>query len=50
MKLVVEVLEIIYVYLLNKFLKYRIIFIFEDLIGSEVLDEIVVSLWRIYEE
>lgn len=50
MKLVIGVMEIINVYLLNLFLENKIIFILEDLIGKEVLDEIVISLWRIYEE
>lgn len=50
MKLVIGVMEIINVYLLNLFLENKIIFILEDLIGKEFLDEIVISLWRIYEE
>lgn len=49
-KLVTEVTEIINVYSSNQFLENRTIFILEDPIGKEYLDEISYSSWRMHEE
>lgn len=49
-KLVTGVTEIINVYSSNLFLENKTIFILEDPIGKEALDEIAISSWRIHEE
>lgn len=49
-KLVKEVAEIISIYSSNQFAETMTMFILEDPIGKEVLDEIAVSSWRIHEE
>lgn len=49
-KLVTEVTEIINVYSSNQFSENRTIFILEDPIGKDYLDEIAYSSWRIHEE
>lgn len=49
-KLVTEVTKILSIYSSNQFSENRTIFILEDPIGKEALDEIAISSWRIHEE
>lgn len=50
MKLIIEVVEIRNVYDIYKKFCRNIIFVFNDLFGKELFDEILYGLWKKYEE